>query len=440
MTPVIAATIIFIIAALLWYQAVSSSLEPFRDLPPLRRPYYPATVCNGPGGEAEAEYGVEGECDRKWFVPGDLARAPKTGAVQPVPTSLNRPIASPGPGTSPPKPVATQKELDELDVQINIWLAAADQRENQNPGSLTADQRQERVMLQGRLANIRDQTISGMITDSYELVTTETMRLRTQNAGWQQQLPNIEALYSFGKGLPQSAFLTTETYAKFRGLFNAALNELKGHIQPTPIQRVRVQQLEIMAADLRSAEAQFAGLPPIRVGAAALYLQQMLKPDQPLPTLFAMEPPVIALLAASPTDVQNDINSIRWRFTMSNQPEPSILQTLMSALQGSPSPAVVEEVRSRVAGLKNSEGPSGLSGSGRGSGLSVSGHRHNDKVTRATTLCKQIREAFPQDSAALGCPSVDPENSIEAETVINTVCSRLRYSVPTVDPTQFGCS
>ena len=57
---------------------------------------------------------------------------------------------------------------------------------------------------------------------------------------------------------------------------------------------------------------------------------------------------------------------------------------------------------------------------------------------RATVLCQRIKEAFPKDAKALGCrEKIDSE--FEAETVINTVCDRLRFSVPTVSPEQFGC-
>jgi hypothetical protein len=59
-------------------------------------------------------------------------------------------------------------------------------------------------------------------------------------------------------------------------------------------------------------------------------------------------------------------------------------------------------------------------------------------MTRAQTLCKQIREAFPLDADALGCRHHISDN-YEAETVINTVCDRIRYSVPTVSPEQFNC-
>jgi hypothetical protein len=67
-------------------------------------------------------------------------------------------------------------------------------------------------------------------------------------------------------------------------------------------------------------------------------------------------------------------------------------------------------------------------------------------------LCSQIREAFGEkDAVALGCPTfLRPEgvipvgysrgiDSFEAETIINTVCERLRVSVPDVDPAMFAC-
>ncbi len=62
-----------------------------------------------------------------------------------------------------------------------------------------------------------------------------------------------------------------------------------------------------------------------------------------------------------------------------------------------------------------------------------------DLVKRANVLCKQVAEAFPHDAAALGCPKKPVSNDYEAETTINTVCDRLRYSVPDVSPEQFNC-
>jgi hypothetical protein len=61
----------------------------------------------------------------------------------------------------------------------------------------------------------------------------------------------------------------------------------------------------------------------------------------------------------------------------------------------------------------------------------------NNLIRRANTLCEQIGEAFPEDMDALGCRPVT--DRFEAETVINTVCERLRYSVPSVTPEQFDC-
>ena len=63
--------------------------------------------------------------------------------------------------------------------------------------------------------------------------------------------------------------------------------------------------------------------------------------------------------------------------------------------------------------------------------------KERDDRSRTRTLCHRIREAFPEDAEALGCQKVETE--LEAESVINTVCSRLRFSVPTVSPEQFGC-
>jgi hypothetical protein len=460
MAPVIAAIVLFIVAALLWHQATYSGIatkEHFRNLPPIR-PYAPATVCNGaaPVPTAGRRYGAEGECDDKWFVPGDLAKAPQTGATQPVANSVNRPVGAPGPGTAPPNALASRKDLDELDVQISTWLASADQAENTNPGALTADQRQERIMLQGRLANIRDQIVTGMITDSYKVVAAETKQLRDENGGWQQKSPNMDAVYAFGKGLTADAFLTKGQYTEFRGLFNASLNELKGHIQPTPIQRVRVQQLEIMSGDLATAEKQYAGLPPIKVAAASLYLRQMLKPDQPLPTLFAMEPPPSALpsMVASPADVLRDLRNLQWQLTITYNPAQQALTQAINGmivrLQQNPSPADVETARAQVAALQAQQGPNAAPSNpammspgapvfrmtGRPQPLQ---YDPANLQKRATVLCSQVHEAFPHDASALGCPAHPPANDYEAETTINTVCDRLRFSVPSVDPAQFNC-
>jgi hypothetical protein len=51
---------------------------------------------------------------------------------------------------------------------------------------------------------------------------------------------------------------------------------------------------------------------------------------------------------------------------------------------------------------------------------------------RTKRFCKQIRQAFPKDADALGCDVIGPGT-------MATVCDRLRYSVPTVSPEQFGC-
>jgi hypothetical protein len=217
---------------------------------------------------------------------------------------------------------------------------------------------------------------------------------------------------------------------------------------------VLVQQLEIMAVDLKSSEKQFNGTPPIKVGAAGLYLRQMLKPDQPLPTLFAMEPPPSSLpqMAASPSDVLSDLRNLQWRLTISYNPAQQALTQaitdMITRLQQNPSPTDVETARAQVAALQAQRGPTAvpvpMMVSPGAPAFNMSGSQQplqydpSNLQKRATTLCTQVHEAFPADAAALGCTG-SPANDYEAETIINTVCDRIRFSVPSVDPAQFNC-
>ncbi len=423
--------------ALLWYQAGASSIEHFA----------PA------GGGWQ---GTLKESDDPYFVPADLSRAPIHSSCagqckDAMPRPESRPNNVPGPGQAPREAYASSKDMMELDSMIMLWLDGAAQRETLQPGSLTPEQLQERILLQGRLANIRTQIGTGAITDSYKSVAAETLKLRRENAGWRRLMPSTEEIYSFGVGVPADAFLTVDTYAQFRSLFNAGYNELSSHAQPNPLLRVRIQQLQVHKEDLRTAEAQSSpNPPPIRMGNARTYLRQMAKADQPLPTLFAFEAnPATAqpTMSANPADIVRNLKNLRWQLTLSFAP-PTVsaatqarVNAMISQLEsagGSMTPADVEAARSEAASLMSRCGPHAASDS-----TAAAPVRYDpaDMEKRATTLCKQIREAFPRegDAEALGCPPVHVTVKDDPRTVINTVCGRIRYSVPSVSPEQFNC-
>jgi hypothetical protein len=409
MTAVSAATAIFVVAALLYYQ---SHITP------------------------------EGFTN----VPADLNKAPV--AVVPnmqVPGSFQRPISIPGAMIAPKEALATIKDLYELDNKITTWLEAASQRERENPLGLTPTQLQRRAMLQGRLAEVRRQEGTGQISDTAAAVNREIMEIRTENAGWQKPAPSLEDVYEFAKTSPSESFLSAEQYVDFRGLFQAGLQQLAGHTQPDPLQRVRLQQLQVIDQDLRVAERKF-NPPPIRVSAARLFLQQMLKPEQPLPTLFSMEPNPVTLprLSANPLDVIQRLKDIRWKLTVTYDPaEEELKRTVTEMLQrmesGEATEPEVSYARQKLVEFEHQREPMGYSTMDAGCGAPFR-YDPNDLEKRAHTLCKQIHEAFPKDAEALGCTkSLKDLDKYEAETVINTVCDRLRTSVPTVSPAQFNC-
>ena len=496
MGPLIGAILLFMVAALLYYQSHSTEAfrtEAFENSNPI--PIQPPV--------AGRPYGAEGErATQNWRVPADLNRAPvAVPSTTNVPISQNRPNAIPGAMTAPRESMAQRKDLYELDSKISTWLFAATQRESDHPGSLTPEQLQRRVILQARLANVRGQLVNDMITSTYKQVAQETADLRRENAGWGRLAPNLEAIHSFASHVPADAFLTVGQYAEFRALFDAALNELKGHTQPNPLERVRLQQLELIQQDLIAAERQFssqkidashllpagadrqfssqkidashparrmppavtgptyAGPPPIRVGHARLFLQQSLRPDQPLPTLFALEPrpdQMPTSNASNPVDVISQLRDIQWRLTVSYNPAEQELKreiaALLRQLQSGPTPVVVEAARSATAELTHRLSPVGASvtqpqtqtQTQPTTGLATSnmlGYDPKDLQKRANRLCYQIHEAFPRDAEALGCPPPNKPiaTDLEAESAINIVCDRLHYSVPSVSPAQFGC-
>ncbi len=376
-------------------------------------------------------------------VPADLNRAPPTLGVSQIPTSDHRPVGIPGPNVAPKEAIGSRKDIAELEVQITTWLDGAAQRERERPGNLTPDQLQRRVMLSSRLNDIRDQLGANMITDPYRLIAAETMELRHENAGWRQMAPNIADIHDFGKGVGSDVFLSSDQYGHFRGLFDAALMELQSFIQPDPLQRVRLQQLQIMRQDLISHEVRYRpNPPPIRMAAARLYLQQMLKPDQPLPTLFSMEPDYSRMprFVDSPVDVLSQLQDIAWSLNVSYDPAGQELKRSVAAMidrvkTGGISPG---DARAQIASFQNYRSP----GPATASTLGYYDPDPKNLTKRAHVLCKQMNEAFPgKDAEALGCPPVGRsiQTTTEAETVINTVCDRLHYSVPTVSPEQFNC-
>lgn len=435
-TLISAAVAIFIVAALLWWVHQQDGREHFANIH--------GTVATLP--VAGRPYGAAGELATKYDnVPADLSRAQIASPIltNVVPPSGQRPTAIPGAPTAPRDAMASRKDMNELDVHINTWLAAATQRETEFPGSLTPVQLQRRVILQARLANVRNQLGTSVITDSYKMVAQENQDLIRENAGWGALAPSLDAIHGFAKGAPEEEFLTTEQYSQFRNLFHAVLNEYKSHTQPDPLQSVRLQQLQVIAQDLQSAErAAGSQPPPIRVSAARLFLEQATKPDQPLPTLLSIAPPGsgsgVGSLAANPADVISQLRDIEWRLTVTYDPAGAALKrqvgAMLQALQvrPSPPPQVVEAARSAVVDLQNKVDSVGAAGGSEAGPADLGG--------RANTLCGQVREAFGhEDAAALGCPKHRITDRFEAETTINMVCDRIHTSVPSVTTQQFNC-
>jgi hypothetical protein len=412
-----AAVAIFIIAALLYYQ--SKPIEPFTQFP---------------GPVAGRPYGAFNNADEHYPVPADLNRPAIAVPTSIIPSAPTRPTGVPGPGHAPKDATATRKDLADLDDKIMVWLDGASQRDAEQPGMLTSEQRQRRVMLQGRLADVRTQFGTGLITDSAHLVQQETLELRKENAGWRQLSPSLEAVYAFGKDSDPDAFLTDLQYAEFRGFFNTSLNELKKLAQPNPLQRVRLQQLQVIQQEL----LRIPKAPAIRVAAARLFLIQALKSEQPLPTLFSLESrePEPTLFANSPVDIINALRDIQWKLTVSYNPAEQELKRSVAAMLNrlqseSFTTQDIQAARQTVSAIQNQRAP-------QATAAESLAYNPDNLQKRAATLCRQIREAFPEDATALGC-DLPVENEFEAESVINTVCDRLRYSVPSVTPEQFNC-
>jgi len=167
-----------------------------------------------------------------------------------------------------------------------------------------------------------------------------------------------------------------------------------------------------------------------------------------------MEPPPMSRDPTSshetnPLDVIADLRDIEWKLTLRYDPAGQELKRALAEMIARLSSGEIsaQEARRHVSDMRNATGPEafgpGFSGFSGFSGLaapvsSPSTLKKDNLMKRASVLCEQISEAFPDDAIALGCQK-RIHDDFEAETVINTVCERLRYSVPSVTPEQFGC-
>lgn len=441
MGPIIGAVVLFIVAALLYFQSHNAGVtkEGFNN-PQLPTPVAGRPYVAGPGDGTDEN------------VPADLNRAPPpiAAASQAVPTAQQRPTTIPGATVAPREAMAQRKDLYELDNKISTWLAAAALYESEHPGGLTSDQLQRRIILQGRLAAVRDQLGTGLIVDTYKQVAAEVRDLRYEITGWGKPAPALENIDSFAKSLAADAFLTAGQYREFRRLFDAILNQYMGFTQPNPLERVRAQQLQVFQQELIRVEREI-NPPPIQAGAARLFLKQAIKPDQPMPTLFSLEPNPASLpsLSADPRDVIVQLKDLKWRLTVTYNPAETELKRAIASLltrmeADDVSHDEVENARRTIVEMMNDTSPRPINSQINPTiPLASSASIHydpRDLRTRANTLCQQIREAFsPEDAVALGCPTTVISTEADAETTINIVCDRLRYSVPSVSPAQFNC-
>lgn len=473
-TVIGAAVLVFCIAAMLYYQSQtmenfssdSAEVKHMMNVWAVWDPKMPPV--------AGRSYDPRKAIDNSYPVPPDLNRAPvsKPGAFPPgaLPKAAdNQPQGVPGAPPSTRQTMAQSKDLSELDSKIMTWLAAASQREHDKPGSLTAQQLEQRIILQARLEDIRQQLGLNKITDNYVTVADEIKALRRENAGWQHQAPYISAVFEYGKDVNPDALLTKEQYDRFFDLFGEAIKEYKNLYQPEPLQKVRYQQLQVIRQSLIDSSSP-TNPPPIRMGAAQLFLRQMLRPEQPLPTLYSLDflgsRPGLGLDMNS-DDVMEYLRNIQWKLTMSYDPADQAMKRSAAALMDRlrAGGISVTDARSAVAQMDarmqplaiGSFGDPGIShfvgsgSSGPGSSLASAGPATGftpptekpvvlegaDLIKGAKRLCRDVTKAFPRDAQALGCSPIN--SKFQAETVINTVCANIRSSVPSVTPEQFNC-
>jgi hypothetical protein len=345
MTSIGLAIAIFVIAALLYWQAGQQGMEHFMNPAP------PSAGLPRPDVNPNS-------------VPADLNKAPPVGtSTGNAPSSLQRPVGVPGAGVAPPSAMATRQQLMDLENRLQVWLDSAAQLDNEEPGLLTSAQRQDMLRYQGRLADVRSQLGTGAITDFAIQVRKEMEELKQQNAQWKVGgAPSMEQIMAFGQGRNPDGFLDTTAYGEFRSLFNGAVSDLKSQTQPNPLLRVRLQQLQVTALDLSRAEKQFSP-PPITYEAARAFLRVMNRPDQPLPTLLSLTgpSPTLPLLAADPRDVIGALRDIQWRLTVTYNPAEQQLKQAIAAtlqrLQNAPTPADVEAARGQVIALQSRTAP-----------------------------------------------------------------------------------
>jgi hypothetical protein len=200
--------------------------------------------------------------------------------------------------------------------------------------------------------------------------------------------------------------LRADEYNDFFAIFSESLRELESATLQDTILKVRVQQLHTIRQELKEVARQRT--PPITMGAAKKFLRKMIHPEESLPTLYSMAPPA-PTLEKSTHDVLIELRDCR-------VPDNSLMDDLLAGTVSAP------EGRRRVRELKDKWEPVGMEQN------SFMGLEDN----RTKRFCKQIRQAFPKDADALGCDVIGPGT-------MATVCDRLRYSVPTVSPEQFGC-
>jgi hypothetical protein len=132
-------------------------------------------------------------------------------------------------------------------------------------------------------------------------------------------------------------------------------------------------------------------------------------------------------MAANPRDIIHQVN------TMPNPPQNlSALSNYLST--GKANPSEVMRARNIVAEYDYSDLEPEYNYRQGCQNRSI-----DNMVDRAAILCNQVREAFPLDAEALGCPRVTPTFETAAENVIYTVCQRIRETIPTVTPEQFYC-
>ena len=471
------AVVVFCIAALIYYQ--SNTTENFSgqtnqaEIKHMLNAW--ATWDSRDPPIAGRSYNPQRGINAAYPVPPDLNRAPisKPGAYPPgaLPTAGDN--RNPGAPPSTRQAMAQSKDLSELDSKIMTWLEAASQRESEKPGSLTPQQLEQRIILQARLEDIRQQLGLNNITDNYVTVANEIMALRRENAGWQHQAPFVSAVFEYGKGVNPDSLITKVQYDNFFEIFSEAIKEFKDLYQPDPLQKVRFQQLQVIRQSLIDSSSP-TNPPPIRMGAAQLFLRQMLRPEQPLPTLYSLDftrssgstgPGSSGQglgVEMNPDDVMEYLRSIQWKLTMSYDPaDQAMKQSAASLMNKIKSGGIsVTDARSAAAimdaklqPLPMMLGPhiSHFVGSGPGPANRYGSTTSPDCdcmtdptesdpssiIEAATRLCHDVTKAFPRDAAALGCSPVTTRK--QAETVINTVCNNIRSSVPSVSPEQFGC-